>query len=111
MISRLFISTAFLISVQFCFSQNTIEYKTWNPASDTMQVLEGQAWPNEVNDFYDRLPARAEKSVRDIVWDFQKTVPACKCVFKPMLNEIIIKYYSYRGIANAPHAGYRCKRY
>ncbi len=66
MISRLFISTAFLISVQFCFSQNTIDYKTWNPANDAMQVLEGQAWPNEVNDFYDRLPARAEKSVRDI---------------------------------------------
>ena len=51
-----------ITGIQFSFSQNTIDYKTWNPAKDTMQVLEGQAWPHEVKDFYDRLPARAEKS-------------------------------------------------
>ena len=47
-----------ITSIQFSFSQNTIDYKTWNPANDTMQVLEGQAWPHEVKDFYDRLPCK-----------------------------------------------------
>jgi len=63
--SRIFIAIVYMVSFQFCFSQKTVEYKTWNPANDTMQVLEGQAWPHEVKDFYDRLPARAAKDVSE----------------------------------------------
>jgi hypothetical protein len=45
------IALLFIVSFKFCFSQNENEYKTWNPANDTMPILEGQAWPHEVKDF------------------------------------------------------------
>src|SRR6266487_5593476 len=41
------------------FSQKVTTYKKWNPALDTLQVLDGQAWPKQVKNYYDRLPARA----------------------------------------------------
>ena len=41
------------------FSQNTITYKWWNPASSSFPVIEGQAWSGEVKNPYDRFPARA----------------------------------------------------
>lgn len=49
-----------LFIFHFAFSQ-TKEFQYYNPASDAAFVIEGQAWPDEVNGFYDRLPARAEK--------------------------------------------------
>jgi hypothetical protein len=92
MISRICIVLFLATSFQFCFSQNTIEYKTWNPANDTTQVLEGQAWPHEVKDFYDRLPARAEQSVRKDVWDLSRNSAGLQMRFQTNAEEIIIKY-------------------
>src|SRR5664279_1958866 len=99
---KIFIAIACVISFQFSFSQNTIEYKTWNPANDTMQVLEGQAWPHEVKDFYDRLPARAEKSVRDAVWNLSKNSAGLQMRFQTNATEIIIKY-QVTGSLQMPH--------
>ena len=100
--SRIFIAIVCVISVQFSFSQNTIEYKTWNPANDSMQVLEGQAWPHEAKDFYDRLPARAEKSVRDAVWNLSKNSAGLQMRFQTNASEIIIKY-QVTGSLQMPH--------
>ncbi len=41
----------FMVSFQFCFSKNAIEYKTWNTANETMQGIRGQSWPHELTDF------------------------------------------------------------
>lgn len=51
------------------FFQYKKEYKSWNPALDTLKVLEGQDWPEEVKNYYDSLPARAEQTVRKEVWE------------------------------------------
>jgi lysophospholipase L1-like esterase len=91
-----------ITSIQFSFSQNTIEYKTWNPANDTMQVLEGQAWPREVKDYYDRLPARAQKSVREAVWNLSKNSAGLQLRFQTNADEIIIKY-QVTGSLQMPH--------
>ncbi len=91
-----------ITGIQFSFSQNTIDYKTWNPANDTMQVLEGQAWPHEVKDFYDRLPSRAEKSVRDAVWNLSKNSAGLQMRFQTNASEIIIKY-QVTGSLQMPH--------
>ncbi len=91
-----------ITSFQFSFSQKTIEYKTWNPANDSMQVLEGQAWPHEVKDFYDRLTARAEKSVRDAVWNLSKNSAGLQMRFQTNASEIIIKY-QVTGSLQMPH--------
>ncbi len=90
--SRIFIAMLFMVSFQFCFPQNAMEYKTWNPANDTMPVLEGQAWPHEVKDFYNRLPAKAEKSVREAVWNLSENSAGLQMRFQTNAGEIIIKY-------------------
>ncbi len=98
----IFIALLFITSSQFCFPQNTTEYKKWNPANDTMQVLEGQGWPREVKDFYDRLPARAEQSVRKEVWNLSKNSAGLQMRFQTNAEEIIIKY-QVTGSLQMPH--------
>jgi lysophospholipase L1-like esterase len=73
------------------FSQN-VAYKKWNPALDTLQVLEGQAWPKQVKNFYDRLPAKAENSVRNEVWDLSRNSTGLSLRFRTNATEIIVKY-------------------
>ena len=73
------------------FSQNR-EYKTWNPALDTTKVVEGQGWPTEVKNYYDRLPARAEQTVRKEVWNLSKQTAGLVLKFRSNADEIIIKY-------------------
>ncbi|HEY6978578.1 MAG TPA: SGNH/GDSL hydrolase family protein [Chitinophagaceae bacterium] len=82
---------ALIISLQG-FSQNSIAYKKWNPALDSLLVLEGQAWPKEVKNYYDRLPARAEKSVRNEVWDLAQNSAGLSLRFRTNANEIVVKY-------------------
>ena len=70
----------YLIGVAICITffrltsnaQNAEDFNTWNPASSDTPVLEGQAWPNEVKDRYDRFPARAETMVDKDVWNLSK---------------------------------------
>src|SRR5438034_6678155 len=81
-----------LIIFQQGFSQNAIAYKKWNPALDTLQVLEGQAWSKEVKNYYDRLPARAENTVRNEVWDLSQNSAGLSIRFKTNANEVVVKY-------------------
>ncbi|MBB2146863.1 acetylhydrolase [Pedobacter sp. LMG 31464] len=91
--NRLLITIAFIvISFQVGFTQTKREFKTWNPATDSLQVLGAQAWPKEVKDYYDRLPERAEKTVRKDVWDLSKNSAGLNLRFKTNADEIIIKY-------------------
>ena len=69
----------YLFGILICFliaekadAQTTDTFKWWNPAGNAFPVLEGQAWPKEVKGFYDRLPARAEQTVRKAVWDLSR---------------------------------------
>src|SRR5215813_7800951 len=91
-----------LIIFQQGFSQGAITYKKWNPALDTLQVLEGQAWPKEVKNFYDRLPARAENSVRNEVWDLSENSAGLCFRFRTNANETIVKY-AVTGKLQFPH--------
>lgn len=67
-------------------------YKSWNPAKDATRTLAGQAWPTEVQDFYDRLPARAEPLVRKPVWNLSKNSSGLNLKFKSNATEIVVKY-------------------
>jgi lysophospholipase L1-like esterase len=83
-------------------AQNYKEYKVWNPAIDTIKALEGQAWSGQVKDYYDRLPARAEQSVRKEVWNLSKNSAGLKLRFKTNAEEIIVKYV-VTGAQQMPH--------
>ena len=83
-------------------TQTVSGYKSWNPASSAFPVLEGQAWPQEVKDFYDRLPAKAESTVRKAVWGLSKNSAGLKLRFISDAKEIIIKYKVTGGL-QMPH--------
>jgi lysophospholipase L1-like esterase len=86
------ITAAALILQLFCTAQNERQYKVWNPATATFNVLEGQAWPGAVKDTYDRLPAKAEKVVREDVWDLSKNSAGLQLRFQTNADEIIVKF-------------------
>lgn len=64
--------------------------------------MEGQAWPNEVKDFYDRLPTRAVKDVRKPVWELSKNSAGLQLRFITDASEIIVKY-DVAGNLQMPH--------
>lgn len=66
--------------------------KWWNPAESSVQVIEGQAWKNEVASPYDRLPARAEKSVRSDVWNLSRHTAGLMVRFRSNSDQVIVRY-------------------
>lgn len=83
-------------------AQNSDQFKIWNPAKDTVSALEGQAWPGEVKDFYDRLPARAEGKVRPEVWGLSKNSAGLQIRFITNARQIIVRY-GVAGSMQMPH--------
>lgn len=73
-------------------AQTPEQVKWWNPANNSFPVLEGQAWPNEVKNYYDRLPARAEKNVRKEVWDLSKNSAGLYIKFRTDAGKIEVRY-------------------
>lgn len=55
-----------LFVVKTGWGQST-EIKWWDPVKEHYE-FQGQGWPGEVEHPYDRLPARAKKDVREVVW-------------------------------------------
>lgn len=53
----------------YCLAQDVVEYKSWNPVGDEVSYIGGQAWQDELQNPYDRLPARAGK------YSFGDTLP------------------------------------
>ncbi|QHT65712.1 acetylhydrolase [Rhodocytophaga rosea] len=74
------------------FSQTTPVYVWWNPAQSEFPVIEGQAWPKEVQHTYHRLPATAEKTVRKPVWDLSRQSAGLLIRFSASTDQIIVRY-------------------
>src|SRR5690242_9619209 len=77
---------------QGAFSQKDIRYKWWDPAKNDFPVIEGQAWPQEVAERYDRLPAKAERTVRDAVWYLSRESAGLLIRFRSNAPEIRVRY-------------------
>lgn len=80
------------IQVFTCWSQNTTAYKWWNPATNGFPVIEGQAWPTEVKDAYDRFPARAEQTLNPNVWNISRSSAGLYLKFKTNSSNILVRY-------------------
>jgi lysophospholipase L1-like esterase len=96
---RLFFLLAFL-QVTSGYSQK-ISYAWWNPAKSQFPVLEGQAW-REVKNPFDRLPAKAESTVRKDVWDLAQQTAGLMVRFKSNADQIIVRY-QVKGEKAMPH--------
>lgn len=73
-------------------------FKWWSPASDNFSI-EGQGWPDEVMHPYDRLPTRAEKSVREVVWSKSQQSAGLLVRFRTNASDIQVRYHVQDKIA------------
>ena len=85
----IFFLLAFL-HVTVGYSQES-NYVWWNPAKNPLPSIEGQAW-KDVKNPYDRLPARAEKLVRQDVWDLSQNSAGLMLRFKSNSDQIMVRY-------------------
>lgn len=74
-------------------SQDT-SIKWWDPAESVVQIIEGQAWKKEVKHPFDRLPAKAEKTVRSDVWNLSHHTAGLMIRFRSNADQIIVRYVS-----------------
>ena len=74
------------------FAQNSKGYQWWNPAANSFPVLEGQAWPKEVKDPYDRFPGRAQQTLNANVWNISHSSAGLYLKFKTDAAAIEVRY-------------------
>lgn len=79
-----------------------LSYKTWNPALESFNTIQGKGWPGQTRSYYDRLPAKAEKMVRDDVWDLSRNSAGMSVRFRTDAEEIVVRY-TVTGELNMPH--------
>lgn len=97
----LLLFTFFTLS-QFSYSQEKMDIVWWNPAQNNIDVIDGQGWTNDVQSSYDRLPEKAEKTVRPAVWNLSKHAAGIKIRFRSNSAEIKVRY-KVRGEMAMPH--------
>ncbi|MHA4738552.1 SGNH/GDSL hydrolase family protein [Dyadobacter sp. MSC1_007] len=90
--SRIFLRLLLFVFVTTHSFAQTAKYSWWNPQSSAFAVVEGQSWPKELKSYYDRLPARAEKSVREQVWGLSNQSAGLMIRFRANSSEIRIRY-------------------
>jgi len=73
-----------------------------NPMNEPFQVLRGQAWQNELKGTYNRMPDRAEKTIRKAVWDLSKHTAGMSIAFRSDAPQIKIRY-QVSGSFSMPH--------
>lgn len=87
---------AFLISILLLVSLTShtqdSKLKWWNPVEHEFPVIEGQAWGGEVKGDYDRLPARAESQVREVVYSLATNSAGLMIRFRTNATSIKVKY-------------------
>jgi len=81
-----------LFVVGSSFAQAPRAFKTWIPANDSVSALEGRGWTTGIKNYYDRLPAKAEKTVRPPVWSLSNNSAGMSLRFRSDADEIVVKY-------------------
>jgi lysophospholipase L1-like esterase len=85
--------------VQDSFSQEKYNFNWWNPEQYELNVIEGQAWPEQAQSRYDRLPSKAEQTVRKSVWNLSKHSAGLMIRFRSNASNIIVRYQVNGNIA------------
>lgn len=80
----------FLLMISFSsFAQ---QIKWWNPGEARFPVIEGKAWHTNLVRPYDRLPAKAEKTVRQAVWSLGQNTAGEYIKFTTNATELTVRY-------------------
>ncbi len=91
----------FFIAIQPAFSQKNVTW--WNPENSASVVLAGQGWHEGLQNFYDRLPAKAENKVRDAVWNLSHETAGLKIRFRTKATDIYLRYVVGEKNMDMPH--------
>jgi lysophospholipase L1-like esterase len=79
-----------------------MEYKWWDPAKNGFPVIEGQGWAGKIAHPYDRLPAKAQPSVRQVVWNLSRQGAGLVIRFRCDATDIHVRY-TVKGRMEMPH--------
>ncbi|GAB3993341.1 SGNH/GDSL hydrolase family protein [Spirosoma daeguense] len=91
LLSATFVSFFFLYNA--AIGQSSTDYTWWNPVQNSFPVIEGQGWSGEaLQNPYDRLPAKAEKNVRQPVWNLSHNAAGLLIRFRASTNQIVVRY-------------------
>lgn len=77
-----------IMGIESAFAQSKDGFRWWNPTSTSFPVIEGQGWHEGLANPYDRLPAKAKKSVRSIVWHLSQESAGLVIRFRSNAEEI-----------------------
>ena len=95
--------TLFVLLVCLASTLSISAQMQWkNPMNEPFQVLRGQAWQNELKGTYNRMPDRAEKTIRKAVWDLSKHTAGMSIAFRSDAPQIKIRY-QVSGSFSMPH--------
>ena len=76
--------------------------KWWNPKDSDIHVIEGQAWSENLETPFDRLPIDAKEKVRNSVWSLSKNTAGLSIRFRSNASNIVVKY-KLQGAISMPH--------
>jgi len=99
---------AFMILNETTYAQADAGFKWFNPRVHTSATLKGKAWQNtDSTNFYNRLPAAAEKEVRKEVWNLAKNTAGEYIDFTTSARKITVKYQltGAKSLDNMPTLG------
>ena len=88
--------------VTSAFSQEITSINWWNPINSDVPIISSQAWSNEVQSIYHRLPARSEQAVRKPVWELSKHSAGLSIRFWTNAKNIQVRY-KVKGAIEMPH--------
>lgn len=84
------------------YAQDRAQYTWYDPATANYPVIEGQAWGQQTESPYDRLPARARPLVREDVWNLGKNAAGEYIGFTTNATAITVRYI-VTGDLSMPH--------
>ncbi|AOM80845.1 acetylhydrolase [Pedobacter steynii] len=93
---------ATMISAHFCEAQQQNTFKSWNPAKDSLNVIQGRGWSEGFKSDYDRLPADAENKVRKAVWNLSENSAGLSLRFRTNAENIVVRF-RVKGPVQMPH--------
>ncbi|MBL30129.1 MAG: acetylhydrolase, partial [Flavobacteriaceae bacterium] len=83
----------FLLLFSFSINAQKKNSIKWiDPSLSKKNVIEGQAWPGETDNFYDRLPVKSKNKIPPYVWELGTQSAGLVIRFRSNSNEIKVRY-------------------
>ena len=76
----------------WAIAQSDSSFRWWSPTEHEFQVIEGQAWFDELASPYDRLPKRSANQVALNIWQLSKHSAGLMIRFRSNAEEIKVRY-------------------